>query len=60
MAELEKKETTVTLFAREQLRACKEFEDKKDLVSALMQEDEQISKEELRKRIKNFLERSTN
>lgn len=60
MAELEKKETIVTLFTQEQLRNCKEFEDKKDLVSALMQEGEQISKEELRKRIKNFLERSTN
>lgn len=58
MAEVEQKETTVTLFTKEQLRNCKEFENRKDLVTALIEDEEQISKDELRKRIKNFLERS--
>lgn len=58
VAENEKKETTVTLFSKEQLRNCKEFENRKDLVTALIEDEEQISKDELRKRIKNFLERS--
>ena len=58
VAENEKKETTVTLFSKEQLRNCKEFENRKDLVTALIENEEQISKDELRKRIKNFLERS--
>lgn len=60
MAESEKKDTAVTLFTKEQLRNCKEFENKRDLVTALIKEGEQISKEELRKRIKNFLEGSVN
>lgn len=60
VAENEKKETTVTLFSKEQLRNCKEFENRKDLVTALIEDEEQISKDELRKRIKNFLERSAN
>ncbi len=60
VAENEKKETTATFFAKEQLRNCKEFENRKDLVTALIEDEEQISKDELRKRIKNFLERSTN
>lgn len=58
MAEVEQKETTATLFTKEQLRNCKEFENRKDLVTALIEDEEQISKDELRKRIKNFLERS--
>ena len=60
MAESAKKEVTGTLFTKEQLRNCKEFETRKDLVTALIQDEEQISKNELRKRIKNFLERSAN
>lgn len=60
MAEVEKKETTATLFTKDQLRTCKEFENRKDLVTALIEDEEQISKDELRKRIKNFLERSAN
>ena len=56
----EKKDTTVTLFTKEQLKNCKEFENRKDLVSALVKENEQISKDELRKRMKQFLERSAN
>lgn len=60
VTENEKKETTVTLFSKEQLRNCKEFENRKDLVTALIEDEEQISKDELRKRIKNFLERSAN
>lgn len=60
MAEVEQKETTATLFTKEQLRNCKEFENRKDLVTALIADEEQISKEELRKRMKQFLERSAN
>lgn len=60
VAENEKKETTETFFTKEQLRNCKEFENRKDLVTALIEDEEQISKDELRKRIKNFLERSAN
>lgn len=60
VAENEKKETTSTLFTKEQMRTCKEFENRKDLVTALIEDEEQISKDELRKRIKNFLERSAN
>lgn len=60
MAESEKKDTAVTLFTKEQLQNCKEFENRRDLVTALIQDGEQISKDELRKRIQQFLERSVN
>lgn len=53
----EKKDKAVTLFTKEQLKNCKEFENRKDLVTVLVKEEEQISKEELRKRMKQFLER---
>lgn len=44
------------LYTKEQLREAKEFQTRKDLVNALVADKEQISKEELRKRIKTFLE----
>lgn len=59
MAKADKEVAEVTLFTKEQLRDCKEFEHRKDLVMALIKDEEQISKEELRKRIKEFLERGS-
>lgn len=44
------------LYTKEQLMEAKEFQTRKDLVNALVADEEQISKEKLSKRIKTFLE----
>lgn len=51
--EIEHKEE-VKVFSKEQYTSSKMFRDDKDIVSVVMNDNEQISKEELNKRIENF------
>lgn len=51
--EIEYKEE-VKVFSKEQYTSSKMFRDDKDIVSVVMNDNEQISKEELNKRIENF------
>lgn len=55
MVKTEKKQET--LYTVEQLKNAEEFRTRKDLVATLVKETETISKEQLRKRMKEFSER---
>lgn len=44
----------VKVFTKEQFTSSKMFRDDKDIVNVVIQDNEQISKDELRKRIENF------
>lgn len=50
---IEQKEE-VKVFTKEQFTSSKMFRDDKDIVNVVIQDNEQISKDELRKRIENF------
>ena len=58
MAEKEAKETTRTVkFAKEQLKTAKEFAAFRDVIEAVIKEDEKLTKAECKKRIDGFLKK---